>query len=131
MKDLVGLFSVVLFFAIPIIALVLCIVASMRKNRQETELKMEIVRSGAISPELAKELLQKQTKKHSKLIALRWGATLVGIGLTAVICKLIGLCISDVYTWLIFALGGGVGLVVAFLVEMIITKHNTIQEEQK
>lgn len=118
-----GLMAIVLFFAIPILAVVMGVIAGIKRNRQNAELRLEIVRSGT-SPEMAELLLKKPNKKKSKVVALRWGATLVGVGLAALVCKLVGLYVSDVYTWLYFALGGGVGLVVAFVVEMLLAKRN-------
>lgn len=128
--QLEGLMAVVLFLAIPIVAIVLSIVAGIKHNRQNTELRKEILRSGA-SPEMAELLLKKPNKAKSKVVALRWGATFVGVGLAALVCKLAGLYISDVYTWLYFALGGGVGLIVAFVVEFLIAKRNPNPEQDQ
>lgn len=123
-----GLMAIVLFFAIPIVAIVLSIVAAIKHNRQQTELRKEIVRSGT-SPELAELLLKKPNKEKNKVVALRWGATFIGVGLAALVCNLAGLSVSDVYTWLYFALGGGIGLTVAFVVEFLIAKRNPEQNE--
>lgn len=130
--DLIGLLAVVLFFAVPIVAIVLSIVASIKHNRQNAEIRKEILRTGA-SLEMAQELLKKPIRKHSKMVALRWGCTFVGVGLVAIICKLAGieLYISLIQTWLYLALGAGVGLVVAFVVEILLAKRNPQPEQNE
>lgn len=130
LNGLMGLVSIILFFAVPIVAIVLSIVAVIKHIRQNAELRKEILHSGA-SIEMAELLIKKPNKEKSKVVSLRWGATFVGVGLAAIVCKLAGLYISDVYTWLYLALGGGVGLVVAFVVEMILTKRNPQPEQDK
>lgn len=129
--ELTGVLSIILFFAVPIVAIVLSIVSHIKRNRLEAEIRKEILRSGA-SLEMAQELLKKPVKQHQhdRMATLRWGCILAGIGLAALICKFMGLYISDVYTWIYFALGGGVGLVVAFVVEMLIAKQNKKESEE-
>ncbi len=122
MEDFIGIIAVTLFFAVPISAIALGIVAKIKKNRLEAELRKEIIRGGT-SLEMAQELLKKPIRKHNKMVAMRWGCTFVGVGLAALVCNLAGLYISDIYTWLYFILGGGIGLVIAFVIEMAIDKH--------
>lgn len=130
-----GLVAIILFFAVPILAVTLGIIASIKRNRQNTELRMEIVRSGT-SPEIAELLLKRNNSRaRSKVVALRWGATFTGVGLVALVCKLAGveLYFSLIQTWLYLALGAGIGLVVAFVVEILLAKHNPelFQEKEK
>ncbi|MBP3441031.1 MAG: hypothetical protein J6K24_07290 [Tidjanibacter sp.] len=115
--QLEGLMAIILFFAIPIVAITMVAGVIIKRNSQRNELRSEIIRNGT-SPEMAELLLKPTNKERSKVVALRWGITLVGVGLAALVCNLAGLSTEDIYTWLYIALGGGVGLIVAFVLEM-------------
>lgn len=115
--QLEGLMAIILFFAIPIVAITMVAGVIIKRNSQRNELRSEIIRNGT-SPEMAELLLKPTNKERSRVVALRWGITLVGVGLAALVCNLTGLSTEDIYTWLYIALGGGVGLIVAFVLEM-------------
>ena len=80
---------------------------------------------------MTKLLIATPNKKRDKVVALRWGNTLVGVGLAALVCHLAGLQTEEIYTWLYFALGGGVGLIVAFVLEMRLASLQTADNEDE
>lgn len=125
-----GLMAIILLFAIPILAIIMVACVIIKRNNQRNELRKEIIRSGA-SPEMTKLLIATPNKKRDKVVALRWGSTLVGVGLAALVCHLAGLLTEDIYTWLYFALGGGVGLIVAFVLEMRLASLQTADKEDE
>lgn len=126
MEDLVGLFAIVLTLMIPIVAIVFSMIKKVTKNKLDNELRLEIVRSGNTSPEVVKELLKTPEKKASdnKIVALRWGCALAGVGLAALVCHLTGLGFGSAYTYAYLILGCGVGLIGAVIVEMVLGKKN-------
>lgn len=126
MEDLVGLFAIVLTLMIPIVAIVFSMIKKVSKSKLDNELRLEIVRSGNTSPEVVKELLKTPEKKASdnKIVALRWGCALVGVGLAALVCHLTGLGFGSAYTYAYLILGCGVGLIGAVIVEMVLGKKN-------
>ena len=125
MEDLMGVFAVVLTLAIPIVAIVLSMVKKVTRNKLDNNLRLEIVRSGNSSPEVVKELLKTPEKKTSdnKIVALRWGCALAGMGLAALVCHLVGIDYDDFYMWMYLVLGCGVGLIISFVVEMVLNKQ--------
>ena len=125
-----GLMAIILAFAIPILAIIMVACVIIKRNNQRNELRKEIIRSGA-SPEMTKLPIATPNKKRDKVVALRWGSTLVGVGLAALVCHLAGLHTEDIYTWLYFALGGGVGLIVAFVLEMRLASLQTADKEEE
>lgn len=126
MEDLVGLFATVLTLMIPIVAIVFSMIKKVSKRKLDNELRLEIVRSGNTSPEVVKELLKTPEKKASdnKIVALRWGCALAGLGLAALVCHLTGLGFGSAYTYAYLILGCGVGLIGAVVAEMMLGKKN-------
>lgn len=126
MEDLIGIFAVVLTLAIPIVAIVLSMVKKVTRNKLDNDLRLEIVRSGNSSPEVVKELLKTPEKKASdnKIVALRWGCALAGMGLAALVCHILEIDYDDIYMWMYLILGCGVGLIGAVIVEMVLGKKN-------
>lgn len=126
MEDLMGIFAVVLTLTIPIVAIVLSMVKKVTRNKLDNNLRLEIVRSGNSSPEVVKELLKTPEKKASdnKIVALRWGCALAGMGLAALVCHILEIDYDDIYMWMYLILGCGVGLIGAVIVEMVLGKKN-------
>lgn len=126
MEDLIGIFAVVLTLTIPIVAIVLSMVKKVTRNKLDNNLRLEIVRSGNSSPEVVKELLKTPEKKASdnKIVALRWGCALAGMGLAALVCNILEIDYDDIYMWMYLILGCGVGLIGAVIVEMVLGKKN-------
>ena len=125
MEDLIGIFAVVLTLTIPIVAIVLSMVKKVTRNKLDNNLRLEIVRSGNSSPEVVKELLKTPEKKASdnKIVALRWGCALAGMGLAALVCHILEIDYDDIYMWMYLVLGCGLGLIISFVVEMVLNKQ--------
>ncbi len=121
-KDLAGLFAVILSLGIPISAIICTAINSIKKRRNDTELRKTIVENNT-DVETAKVILteltpdNKQSKKFSNLTA---GLTFIGIALGALIPLLCGLSLEQVDGGLILAgfiaLGIGIALLASFLI---------------
>ena len=126
--ELEGLFAIVLSLFIPIVAIVMVFITSIKKKNRDTELRLALIEKGA-DPETAKLLIEEQEEKHNKYSSLRWACVLIGMGLGALINALLGLAPKhNIYFWLIIAAGMGIGLLISFIVEYKLTKKE--QQEQ-
>lgn len=126
--ELQGLFAIVLSLFIPIVAIVMVFITSIKKKNRDTELRLALIEKGA-DPETAKLLIEEQEEKHNKYSSLRWACVLIGMGLGALINALLGLAPKhNIYFWLIIAAGMGIGLLISFIVEYKLTKKE--QQEQ-
>ena len=127
-SDLIPIFAVVLSLSIPIVAIVMVFITSIKKKNRDTELRLALIEKGA-DPETAKLLIEEQEEKHNKYSSLRWACVLIGMGLGALINALFGLAPKhNIYFWLIIAAGMGIGLLISFIVEYKLTKKE--QQEQ-
>ena len=122
--DVMGLFSIVLTLSIPILAVVFSLGKKIKKDKLDTDLRMELIRSGA-SAELAQQLLKSPEKRaaDNKITALRWGCALAGLGIAAIVCHLVGIDIDDFYMWMYLLLGCGLGLIISFVIEIVLNKN--------
>jgi hypothetical protein len=125
--ELEGLFAIVLSLSIPIVAIVMSFITSIKKKNRDTELRLALIEKGA-DPETAKLLIEEQEEKHNKYSSLRGACILIGAGLGALCNGLCGVDTEDIYFWLIIAAGMGIGLLVSFIVEYKLTKKE--QQEQ-
>ena len=126
--ELEGLFAIVLSLSIPIVAIVMVFITSIKKKNRDTELRLALVQQGT-DAETAKLLIEEQAEKHDKYSSLRWACVLIGLGLGALIDALLGLPPKhNIYFWLIIAAGMGIGLLISFIVEYKLTKKE--QQEQ-
>ena len=120
--ELEGLFAIVLSLSIPIVAIVMVFITSIKKKNRDTELRLALVQQGT-DAETAKLLIEEQAEKHDKYSSLRWACVLIGLGLGALIDALLGLPPKhNIYFWLIIAAGMGIGLLISFIVEYKLTK---------
>ena len=127
--DLIGLFAVILSLSLPIVAVVMVFLTSIKKKNRETELRLALIEKGT-DAETAKLLIEQQVEKHNKYSSLRWACILIGMGLGALVDALIGLSPKhNIYFWLIIAAGIGFGLLTSFIVEYKLTKKE--QQEQR
>ena len=124
--ELEGLFAIVLSLSIPIVAIVMSFITSIKKKNRDTELRLALIEKGA-DPETAKLLIEEQEEKHNKYSSLRGACILIGAGLGALCNGLCGVDTEDIYFWLIIAAGMGIGLLISFIVEYKLTK----KEQQK
>ena len=88
--ELEGLFAIVLSLSIPIVAIVMVFITSIKKKNRDTELRLALVQQGT-DAETAKLLIEEQAEKHDKYSSLRWACVLIGLGLGALIDALLGL----------------------------------------
>lgn len=128
-SDLIPIFAVVLSLSIPIVAIVMVFLTSIKKKNRDTELRLALIQQGT-DVETAKLLIEEQAEKHDKYSSLRWACILMGMGLGALIDALLGLAPKhNIYFWLIIAAGMGIGLLTSFIVEYKLTKKE--QQEQR
>ena len=125
--ELEGLFAIILSLSIPIVAIVMVFITSIKKKNRDTELRLALIEKGA-DPETAKLLIEEHEEKHNKYSSLRWACVLIGAGLGALCNGLCGVDTEDIYFWIAIAAGMGIGLLVSFIVEYKLTKKE--QQEQ-
>ena len=127
--DLIPIFAVVLSLSIPIVAIVMVFITSIKKKNRDTELRLALIQQGT-DAETAKLLIEEQDEKHDKYSSLRWACILIGMGLGALVDALLGLPPKhNIYFWLIIAAGMGIGLLISFIVEYKLMKKE--QQEQR
>ena len=123
-----GLFAIVLSLSIPIVAIVMVFITSIKKKNRDTEIRLALIQQGT-DAETAKLLIEEQAEKHDKYSTLRWACILIGMGLGALTDALLGIPPKhNIYFWLIIAAGMGIGLLTSFIVEYKLTKKE--QQEQ-
>lgn len=128
--ELEGLFAIVLSLSIPIVAIVMVFITSIKKKNRDTELRLALVQQGT-DAETAKLLIEEQAEKHDKYSSLRWACVLIGLGLGALVDALIGLPPKhNIYFWLIIAAGMGIGLLISFIVEYKLTKKEQQEKSE-
>lgn len=141
-----GLVAIVLTISIPIVAIVMVFVAVIKKSKHQKDIRKMIIENKT-EPEVAKLLLDEPKKQNRKIgqvdvSSLRTACVLLGAGLGGIVNLLIQGCTctsgiissGGVYFWLIIALGVGLGLLSAFLVEMKLFKKygpDTSEENDK
>ena len=128
-SDLVPIFGVVLSLSIPIVAIVMVFITSIKKKNRDTELRLALVQQGT-DAETAKLLIEEQAEKHDKYSSLRWACVLIGAGLGALCNGLCGVDTEDVYFWIATAAGMGIGLLISFIVEYKLTKKEQQEKSE-
>lgn len=132
--NFVGMIAIILIFGLPVIAVIMVFVQSMKKNRLDKEVRQLIIENHT-DAETAKLLIDEPKKAPKQgtlnLDTLRTAAILLGIGLGTLIDWLAGVATKSIYFWLIIAFGIGIGLLCSFLVEMRLYKKYGKQEESK
>lgn len=130
--NFVGMIAIILIFGLPVIAVIMVFVQSMKKNRLDKEVRQLIIENHT-DTETAKLLIdepKKATKQGTlNLDTLRMAAILLGIGLGTLIDWLAGVATKSIYFWLIIAFGIGIGMLCSFLVEMRLYKKYGKKEE--
>lgn len=122
--ELEGLMAIILTLGIPIVAIIGGFISSIRKNRNETELRRLIIENQT-DLETAKALIAEPDKKAGNFGTLRGACALIGLGFGAIASILLGLPLNGskgIYFWILLAFGVGLGLLVSFLVEMKLQK---------
>lgn len=129
--QLEGILAIVLSLSIPIVAIVMGVISSIRKKKGEVELRRLIIENHT-DLETAKQLIEQREPKSNKFVSLRWACVLVGMGFGALIDYLLKLSPYEemkIYFWVIIAFGIGLGLLASFLVEMKMQKNEPIDQE--
>ena len=130
--NFVGMIAIILIFGLPVIAVIMVFVQSMKKNRLDKEVRQLIIENHT-DTETAKLLIDEPKKATNQgtlnLDTLRMAAILLGIGLGTLIDWLAGVATKSIYFWLIIAFGIGIGMLCSFLVEMRLYKKYGKKEE--
>ena len=129
--NFVGMIAIILIFGLPLIAVIMVFVQSMKKNRLDKEVRQLIIENHT-DVETAKLLIDEPKKAPKQgtldLGTLRTAAILLGIGLGTLIDRLAGIETKSIYFWLIIAFGVGIGMLCSFLVEMYLYKKDKKQK---
>ena len=122
---LIPLSAIILSLTIPIVAIILGTMSSIRKKQSETELRRLLIEHNT-DLETAKALIEEQEKKSDKYVSLRWACILIGLGVGALAAFLLGVEPKhNIYFWLIAAFGIGLGLLVSFIIEYKLQEKTT------
>lgn len=127
--DLIGFFAIVLSLSLPIVAVVMVFLTSIKKKKSNTQLRLALIEKGT-DAETAKLLIEEQAEKHDKYSSLRWACVLIGAGLGALCNGLCGVDTEDVYFWIAIAAGMGIGLLISFIVEYKLTKKEQQEKSE-
>lgn len=127
-ENFIGFVAVVLAMSIPIVAIVMSMVAFMRRKKLETELRKAIVENH-VEPESIKLLVEEPDKRNTNKFAyLRRGCILVGAGIAAFIANCFRVETFSI-NFLMSILGGmGVGMLIAFIIEVQMEKKERAEE---
>ena len=126
---LVPIFAVVLTFLVPITALVGWIITDVNRKNKEKELKQAIVENKT-DMEVVKMLFSRHKQQRNSFGLLRGACICLGIGLAALANYIFGIDIKEIYFFMILIAGVGLGLLVAFLIEIKMDKKkNTFNKE--
>ena len=119
--NLEGLIAIFMSLSIPIVAVIMIFSARIHKYKAESKVRQALIEHGN-DAETMRILLAEQTKSTNKYITLRWAGALLGMGLGGVL----GYTLSGDKNVLILSVvtGIGVGLLLAFIAEYILTKND-------
>lgn len=124
-----GILSIVFSLSIPIVAILMVFISSMKKKKHDTELRLALIQAGT-DADTAKILIEEQEKKGNKYGPLRTGCFFLGAGLGALCNALCGVSADDIYFWMTIAGGVGVGLLIAFVIEYKLSRNEQKHQEE-
>ena len=127
--NLEGILAIGLSLSIPIVAILMVFISSMKKKKHETDLRLALIQAGT-DADTAKILIEDQERKDNKYGTLRAGSFFVGAGLGAVCNALCGVSADDIYFWMTITGGVGVGLLIAFTIEYKLSRKEQKQKEE-
>lgn len=127
--NLEGILAIGLSLSIPIVAILMVFISSMKKKKHETDLRLAIIQAGT-DADTAKILIEDQERKDNKYGTLRAGSFFAGAGLGAVCNALCGVSADDIYFWMTIVGGVGVGLLIAFTIEYKLSRKEQKQKEE-
>lgn len=113
--DLKQIVGIIMVFSIPLTLIIGLVYFYVEKTRTAFRLRSEII-SGGVDSDTARLLLEETGRRHSLSFAtLRLGLLLLFTGAAAVLANVAGASILTL--WLTAAIGGGAGLLIAFVIE--------------
>ena len=127
--ELEGVLAIVFSLSIPIVAILMVFISSIKEKKHNTELRLALIQAGT-DADTAKLLIEEQSKKHDKYGTLRTGCFFVGGGLGALCNALCGVDARDIYFWMTIAGGVGVGLLIAFVIEYKLSQKEQAKEDE-
>ena len=113
--DLKQVVGIIMVFSVPLSLIIGLVYFYVDKTRTAIRLRSEII-SGGVDSDTARLLLEETGRRHSLSFAtLRLGLLLFFTGAAAVLANVAGA--SMLTLWLTAAIGGGAGLLIAFVIE--------------
>lgn len=113
--DLKQVVGIIMVFSVPLSLIIGLVYFYVDKTRTAIRLRSEII-SGGVDSDMARLLLEETGRRHSLSFAtLRLALLLLFTGAAAVIANVAGA--SMLTLWLTAAIGGGAGLLIAFVIE--------------
>lgn len=113
--DLKQIVGIIMVFAVPLSLIIGLVYYLVDMKRKAFRLRSEII-SGGVDCDTARLLLEETGRRHSLSFAtLRLGLLLFFTGIAAVLARVADFTILTL--WLTAAIGGGVGLLIAFVIE--------------
>lgn len=128
-NNFVGMIAIILIFGLPLIAVIMVFVQSMKKNRLDKEVRQLIIENHT-DAETAKLLIDEPKKQKEEIGpynvgTLRTACILLGLGLGALLnwaLEPFAFGMKNINFWIILACGVGIGMLCSFLVEMHLYK---------
>lgn len=125
----VGLISSVLGITCGIIAVITSALLEYNKNKNARMIRQSIIENH-VDNEKAKLLVEPdKPKRKSKYVSLRMALLLIGMGLGYVCNLLFDIPADDIGFWIVLSTGVGVGLLVAFFIQMKLEKSEPTEAE--
>lgn len=113
--DLKQVVGIIMVFSVPLTLIIGLVYFYVVKTRTAIRLRSEII-SGGVDSDTARLLLEETGRRHTLSFAtLRLGLLLLFTGAAAVLANVAGA--SMLTLWLAAAIGGGAGLLIAFVIE--------------
>lgn len=113
--DLKQVVGIIMVFSVPLSLIIGLVYFYVEKTRTAFRLRSEII-SGGVDSDTARLLLEETGRHHSLSFAtLRLGLLLFFTGTAAVLARVADFTILTL--WLTAAIGGGAGLLIAFVIE--------------
>ena len=113
--DLKQVVGIIMVFSVPLSLIIGLVYFYVEKTRTAFRLRSEII-SGGVDSDTARLLLEETGHRHSLSFAtLRLGLLLFFTGIAAVLARVADFTILTL--WLTAAIGGGAGLLIAFVIE--------------
>ena len=110
-----NLVAIILIFSCPILTIVLALVLGYKRIQERMEVRRQLIEANA-SPEFVREILGIR-EGTSRVRPIRYGCTLTGLGLGALLAYALGIGTDSAMFYLLCLLFAGIGLIAAAVVE--------------